>query len=422
MNGKGYTNEQESVRIRFLMTVICVIAVIMVIVYFTGSLLEGETAPEAPDGPESGTGAQSVPENTEADVTDGTEPAPETEFKVHISFSGPSGAPPTDVTEPADTDDQNGGTGTDPAPEETDSTDKALPEIPEFPYDMPIMTPHVHHWTLPTCTQRALCMICGIGGEGPIAHDYMDATCTVPKTCKICGATEGDPAGHDWMAATCLRPETCSICGEERGEIGDHSWIDATCVTPVTCIVCGETSGEALGHWWIEATCSQPQTCGRCGATQGEPNGHSWLPATTTSPATCAACGAVYGDRLPNPVKVAPISYTEAELHMLARLIYREIGYTSDAGMRAVATVVVNRIRSPYFGTNVTEVLNAPGQFPGSLDGINAPEICYTIAKDVLAGNLYDSEILYFKAAYTGIDWGPYRHYCFCVAGANFYI
>ena len=89
--------------------------------------------------------------------------------------------------------------------------------------------------------------------------------------------------------------------------------------------------------------------------------------------------------------------------------------------MRAVATVVMNRVRSPYFGTTITEVINAPGQFPGGLDGVNASEICYTIAREVLAGNLYDSEILYFKSASTGIDWGPYRNYCFCVGGNNFY-
>lgn len=443
MNGKRYTNETESAVVRLLMTVICIIAVIMVTVYFIGAQFRPEK--EAPQNGEdisdnAGTPVEDESGQGAADRTESgnTEPEEDTDFKVYISFSTPNdpvGKPDGDTSGDNQADDGPGTKPDEPGvpntlPEPDVPDEDIMPERPGFtapadddayvPGSIPVMTNHEHRWRRPTCIDPYVCSVCGWTKGEARGHNWMDATCTVPATCRVCGETEGEPAGHEWKPATCQNPETCKHCGEERGEVADHSWKDATCTKPSRCSVCGLESGEALGHKWKDATCTDPETCKRCGKTRGEAAGHKWKAATTKSPKKCTVCGLTKGDRLPDAIKVAAFSYTNEELDMLARLIYREAGSNSDGGMRAVATVVLNRVRSPYFGSTIKAVINAPGQFYGSLDGINAPEECYRIAKDCLSGNLYDSEILYFKSASTGKRWGS-RKYCFSVGGNNFY-
>ena len=431
MNGKRYTNETGSARLRFFMTVMCIIAVIMVTVYFVGA----QFRPGAEGAPDEAGEEQNKPEESSDGMTDAADidaedetGGDETDFKVYISFavSPDTGSAETGgQNEPEEPDET--GAPSQPNGDMTNAED-IVPGLPDGavimkPYvsgDIPVMSNHEHKWLRPTCDDPYVCYICGWTKGEALGHDWMEATCTVPKTCKRCGATEGEPAGHDWEPATCLKPETCSHCGEERGEVADHSWKKATCTKPKTCSVCGETKGEPLGHDWEAATCTEPETCSRCGKTQGKAAGHKWKAATTTSPSKCSVCGATKGDRLPNGIKVAAFSYTDEELDMLARLVYREAGSGSKDGMRAVATVVLNRVRSPYFGSTIKAVITAPGQFYGSLDNINAPSACYDIAKECLAGNLYARDILYFKSASSGKSWGG-RTYCFSVGGNNFY-
>ena len=49
-------------------------------------------------------------------------------------------------------------------------------------------------------------------------HIYTEPTCTEPAVCKICGKQFVPALGHSWEAATADRPETCSRCGATRGE------------------------------------------------------------------------------------------------------------------------------------------------------------------------------------------------------------
>lgn len=96
--------------------------------------------------------------------------------------------------------------------------------------------------------------------------------------------------------------------------------------------------------------------------------------------------------------------YTEREL--LARLIMCEAGGEGEDGMKAVATVVVNRARIPYGeffrvsqGGDVRRIIEQPGQFVCMRDVVNGQynaqnvwnmqpdEIHYEIADWALAGN-----------------------------------
>ena len=74
---------------------------------------------------------------------------------------------------------------------------------------------------------------------------------------------------HSWQPATCTEAAVCSICGKVQGEPNGHDWKSATCTEPKVCTVCGKTEGAALGHHWSVPTATVPRTCGRCGEKLG---------------------------------------------------------------------------------------------------------------------------------------------------------
>ena len=81
----------------------------------------------------------------------------------------------------------------------------------------------------PTCTETGLTegYHCGKCGE-VILKQF---------TVKALGHKKGTPA-------TCTEAAICSVCGEHYGEPEGHQFADATCQAPATCKVCGETEGE----------------------------------------------------------------------------------------------------------------------------------------------------------------------------------
>lgn len=89
-----------------------------------------------------------------------------------------------------------------------------------------------------------------------------------------------------------------------------------------------------------------------------------------------------------------------SDVELLARLIQCEAGGEGETGMRAVATVIVNRLRTPYgeYGQYETlrDVISAPYQFecylnasrglPQNIYNMNPNQIHYDIAREVLSG------------------------------------
>ncbi len=63
--------------------------------------------------------------------------------------------------------------------------------------------------------------------------------------------------------------------------------------------------------------------------------------------------------------------YTEEELDLLSRLIYAEVGCTwiPDWVQRMVGSVVLNRVKSPYYPNTIREVIYQSGQYSPTWNG-----------------------------------------------------
>lgn len=96
------------------------------------------------------------------------------------------------------------------------------------------------------------------------------------------------------------------------------------------------------------------------------------------------------------------MAYSDVEL--LARLIQCEAGGEGDIGMKAVATVVMNRVHEEYgeygrVGNSIRDVIFQPGQFdcvreviggvynPQNIYNMNPTGVHYDIAEWAIAGN-----------------------------------
>lgn len=107
----------------------------------------------------------------------------------------------------------------------------------------------------------------------------------------------------------------------------------------------------------------------------------------------------------------ASMSASDSEVYLLACIIEWEAGWEPYEGKLAVANVVLNRVRSSRFQQNsITEVVYAPGQFSGVIDGngnvserfaallANGPshQESYTAAGEALAGVNNIGDYLFF--------------------------
>ena len=81
-----------------------------------------------------------------------------------------------------------------------------------------------HDWKEATCTEAAVCKLCGVTGEAALGHDWKEATCTEAAVCKRCGIKGAAALGHDWTKATCKVKSTCKRCKITRGKLAAHTW------------------------------------------------------------------------------------------------------------------------------------------------------------------------------------------------------
>ena len=81
-----------------------------------------------------------------------------------------------------------------------------------------------HDWKEATCTEAAVCKLCGVTGEAALGHDWKEATCTEAAVCKRCGIKGAAALGHDWTKATCKVKSTCKRCKITRGKLAVHTW------------------------------------------------------------------------------------------------------------------------------------------------------------------------------------------------------
>ena len=81
-----------------------------------------------------------------------------------------------------------------------------------------------HDWKEATCTEAAICKLCGVTGAAALGHDWKEATCTEAAVCKRCGIKGSAALGHDWTKATCKVKSTCKRCKITRGKLAVHTW------------------------------------------------------------------------------------------------------------------------------------------------------------------------------------------------------
>ena len=81
-----------------------------------------------------------------------------------------------------------------------------------------------HDWKEATCTEAAICKLCGVTGAAALGHDWKEATCTEAAVCKRCGIKGAAALGHDWTKATCKLKSTCKRCKITRGKLAAHTW------------------------------------------------------------------------------------------------------------------------------------------------------------------------------------------------------
>ena len=124
------------------------------------------------------------------------------------------------------------------------------------------------------------------------------------------------------------------------------------------------------------------------------------------------------------------MAYSDREL--LARLVQCEAGGEGDNGMKAVATVVMNRVNTPIGeysrvsqGGNIRNIVFQPGQFdctreviggkynPQNIYNMNPTDIHYEIADWALSGNRLNEigECLWF--------FNPFRPNCGSIFPSN---
>lgn len=99
----------------------------------------------------------------------------------------------------------------------------------------------------------------------------------------------------------------------------------------------------------------------------------------------------------------------DADIEMIARIVHAEARADSEAGQRAVACVILNRVESGYFPDTVYDVVFESGQF-STAGGVKyysgIPENCYRSAVAVYDGlRELPRNALFFKSDSCHANW-----------------
>lgn len=90
----------------------------------------------------------------------------------------------------------------------------------------------------------------------------------------------------------------------------------------------------------------------------------------------------------------------QAELQLLAKIIYAEAGYEDFEGQVAVGNVILNRVENPKFPDTIRDVIYQPGQFgpvsSGKINQVKPSDTAIDAAKQVLTGENVVEDALYF--------------------------
>lgn len=117
------------------------------------------------------------------------------------------------------------------------------------------------------------------------------------------------------------------------------------------------------------------------------------------------------------------ISASEDDIYLMASCIAMEAGGYSYESQLAVGNVIVNRVKSGQWGNSISDVIYAPGQFPGATSGLLDKYIsqgpsssCIKAAKAALSGENQIGNYLYFTSTKSAV-YDSYSDYT--VVGGN---
>ncbi|MCM1525283.1 MAG: leucine-rich repeat protein [Ruminococcus sp.] len=154
-------------------------------------------------------------------------------------------------------------------------TEYSVTEVNEDVRDLVSETGHTHITeSEATCTEKAVCSICGEYGDEPAGHTGGTADCTQKAVCTVCGEEYGEISEHsfssDWSADGTNHWHECENCDEIK-DLAAHTVtadeaVAATCTqTGLTagshCSVCdkvikGQTILAKLPHSYVDGVCS----------------------------------------------------------------------------------------------------------------------------------------------------------------------
>gem|GEM_PF-277999 len=150
--------------------------------------------------------------------------------------------------------------------------------------------------------------------------------------------------------------------------------------------------------------------------------------ATPTPKPTATPTANPTASPVPEYYTVTPGQFTEYEIRLVAGLVYKEARYSTAVGMRAVASVVLNRVlnESSNFPNNVRGVLFQSGQFGYSeseLCSVSPSDLIYSSVRYVFSehGSTLPKKVLFYRAAYLGYYWTNYMQYYATIEGNNYY-
>lgn len=121
------------------------------------------------------------------------------------------------------------------------------------------------------------------------------------------------------------------------------------------------------------------------------------------------------------------ITLSEADVLLMSAVVQNEAGGSSYENKLAVANVILNRLKSGKWGSTISEVVHAKGQFSGANDGEIASIVaagpknsCREAVMDALAGKNNIGDVMFF--CYTKVM-KPDKYASYIVIGDNcFYV
>ena len=205
-----------------------------------------------------------------------------------------------------------------------------------------------------TCTDKAVCEICGekYGAVDPDNHtditEWIQTETKHTQKYKCCGAVTVAEEDHEWEngvctechyacahtggTATCTDKAVCEICGEKYGAVDpdNHTditeWIQTETKHTQKYKCCGAVTVAEEDHEWENGVCTECHyACAHSGGT-----------ATCTERAICDVCGGAYGDLAAHDftAEVAEEKYLKSEATCTEPAVYykscKACGLTSE--------------------------------------------------------------------------------------------